>query len=104
MTDARELLELAARAAGGKWHMHDSVTYIDRGGPVWEKWDPLNDDGDSRRLQVALGIDLRFCVDCWAVSDGYMFERAIKADDLECENIRMAIVEVAAEIGRRMPK
>jgi hypothetical protein len=103
MTDTRELLELAALATGGKWHMHDSVTYIDRGGPVWAEWDPLKDDGDSRRLQVALGISLfqmLFPNINWVAqkrsNDGVVrFEASGPCP-------RLSILKVAAEIGRRM--
>ncbi|MFN9187512.1 MAG: hypothetical protein ACK5WG_13400, partial [Betaproteobacteria bacterium] len=57
MTD-RKMLELAAKAAGysfkwGKdWH--------DKGAPLVDDklWNPLDDDGDNRRLQVDLKIEL----------------------------------------------
>jgi hypothetical protein len=49
MTD-RELLELAARAAGVKFQVN------------WYgvDWSPLEDDGDALRLAVKLKIDLHF--------------------------------------------
>lgn len=52
MTD-RELLELAARAAG--WWDAEFNCY---NGPV--QWNPLTDPGDALRLAVALHIELNF--------------------------------------------
>ena len=48
MKTDRELLELAAKAA--------VIPYkaLPHSGSCWEKWDPLNDDGDALRLAVAL--------------------------------------------------
>ena len=61
MTD-RELLELAAKAAGIKGRYADGVIWYRN--PFGDEvgFNPANDDGDSRRLQVALSIDLRFGV------------------------------------------
>jgi hypothetical protein len=49
----RELLELAAKAAGMKTTLWASAT---RGGRLG--WNPLDDDGDALRLAVRLGIEL----------------------------------------------
>lgn len=49
MTD-RELLELAAKAAGIRIEIkHDAIgaMYAWRPNPVWESWRPLTDDGDA---------------------------------------------------------
>ncbi len=61
MTD-RELLEAAARAAGGipvplVWirPFDDELTPINNRG---EPWNPLTDDGDALRLAVKLGISI----------------------------------------------
>ncbi len=65
MTD-RELLELAAKAAGLRiddWNGYTPVYYIERwsGDPREEPqqepryWSPLDDDGDALRLAVKLG-------------------------------------------------
>lgn len=50
----RELLELAARAAG-EWpeSWHDSEAYFTG---VLSRWNPLEDDGDALRMAVKLGI------------------------------------------------
>lgn len=106
MTD-RELLELAAKAAGY------GVEWDDVDCP----WNPANDDGDSRRLQVALSIDLRF-----GVSDNFgpyvQARNEVRRGDVidfhECYQwvslhpdanaaVRRAVLEVAAAIGQSMP-
>lgn len=117
MTD-RELLELAAKAIGGSY-WHDARTFsdylvVEQDEPV--KWNPANDDSDSRRLQVALLIDLRF-----GVSDLYgpyvhartEVRRGDFIDFHECYQwvslhpdanaaSRRAVLEVAAAIGQSM--
>lgn len=114
LTD-RELLELAAKAAGytlGHGDI-DGSPYFCLGGRVWN---PTNDDGDSRRLQVALSIDLRF-----GVSDLYgpyahartEVRRGDFIDFHECYQwvslhpdanaaVRRAVLEVAAAVGQSM--
>lgn len=49
MTD-RELLELAAKAAGVE---HVTPMMVE-----WGKWNPLDDDGDALRLAVKLNMTL----------------------------------------------
>lgn len=132
MTD-RELLELAAKAAG-YLIAHMTQKYGNRDEPIvvrgfglltpdgqdWQDyphfWNPLTDDGDSRRLQVALSIDLRF-----GVSDNfgpYVHARTeVRRGDFidfhECYQwvslhpggdaaVRRAVLEVAAAIGQSM--
>lgn len=93
MTD-RELLELAAKAAGR---------------PVWA-WNPLDDDGDALRLAVKLGL----LIDCDNVlkdveavlvmrdhDDQYVRMNERYGDDPYAAT-RRAIVRAAAEIGREM--
>ena len=72
MTPTREELELVAKAAGidVEWHplyeqffkvgryRNGAFTYL-----TDLPWSPCSDLGDSRRLQVALGIDLQFNLD-----------------------------------------
>jgi len=115
MTD-RELLELAAKAAGIelKWHHSHKDAYARRNGEYWAVWNPLRDDGDALRLAVKLGIDVSFplyrkpdpptvhagrywdtYVSCW-----YPFEER-KGEDPYAAT-RRAIVRAAAEIGRSM--
>ena len=99
MTD-RELLELAAKAAGIevlRSRLNDPLcgdmlvtkssrnTYH-KNGP----WNPLADDGDALRLAVKLGIDISMSVvDYWDKTS---------TDPLAAT--RRAIVRAAAEIGR----
>ena len=114
MTD-RELLELAAKAAGigaeydEKWGvMLITTTVIDPDdGLVF--WDPLNDDGDALRLAVKLSIDLQFQKwDCRA----FYADHCQDADRGVCEEpfgidpyaaTRRAITRAAAEIGKAIP-
>jgi hypothetical protein len=64
MTD-RELLERAARAAGGKYvevfetygPLGDNVSKIQVEGRE-QNWNPLTDDGDALRLAVKLGLNI----------------------------------------------
>lgn len=103
MTD-RELLELAAKAAGlddARWQ--DGI-WSEK---LWEVigegyWNPLEDDADAFRLMV----DLKMCTDtAW----GHAFAScsggipvAIPQLDDPFATTRRAIVTVAAEIGRGM--
>lgn len=116
MTD-RELLELAAKAAGQDYWLvrlrgvNRSVTehlhYKGKDGETLE-WNPLNDDGDALRLAVKLRIDL----DQYA--DSVRCLRSEDFDDSEgteaLENLgqdpyaatRRAIVRAAAQIAKGM--
>lgn len=109
MTD-RELLELAARAAGIKtlrssnhapilWDVSDEESH--------RIWNPLDDDGDAQRLAVKLG----FCVSVYlnqnavwvAYTAGY--GRACHVEllgDDPYAATRRAIVEAAAIVGAAM--
>lgn len=90
MTD-KELLELAAKAAG--------IDYCER-----DFWFPLSDDGDALRLAVKLGLEIR--------TDGpYLIAVTPRYVDNELYEergndpyaaTRRAIVRAAAEIGRTM--
>ena len=88
MTD-RELLELAAKAAG---YTLGSTTLDD------DYWNPLTDDGDALRLAVRLELNILPGV----AQDG---EGRIIVDKTvdPLADTRRAIVRAAAEIGRQMP-
>ena len=96
MTD-RELLELAAKAAG-----YDGLGMWDeKHGYLWdgEGWsfDPLRDDGDALRLAVKLEMDLSL------TEFGAWVNDSIDCTDTDpYAATRMAIVLAAAEIGRTM--
>lgn len=109
MSTDRELLELAAKAAGIKvesWTTYGA--YV--GGLEGHIWNPLKDDGDALRLAVKLLIMPRFCsqmVTSGTESIGTNSARIIqeffedhKGD--ECAATRRAIVRAAAEIGKAM--
>jgi len=102
MTD-RELLELAAKAAGIEipdgcefhdpdyWRHEETNTHI--------IWNPLGDDGDALRLAVKLGIRVEtpkytgFGTTCG--------NQTVFLDD-PFEQTRHAIVRCAAEIGKQI--
>lgn len=98
----RELLELAAKAAG------IAVSYIGPQGVYSRKtdcnvWDPLTDDGDALRLAVKLGIGLEFVQGVLVIA-GFRRnheDRRDHNDDLNTAT-RRAIVRAAAEIGKGM--
>ena len=100
MTD-RELLELAAKAAGIE---HLSGEYCVSGSELWDIerkrwWRPLTNDGDALRLAVQLG----FVVEpgkCWHSHHGPVFGEDVLMGVMAAT--RRAIVRAAAEIGAQM--
>lgn len=101
MTD-RELLEVAAKAAGigacpcrmkhcHKWY-----------GVNGQPWNPLDDDGDALRLAVRLGLEVDIgstvAIAFKRKSQQYE-EQADRNSDIYAAT-RRAIVRAAAEIGR----
>lgn len=105
MTD-RELLELAAKAAGMTGCVADFVkperTVFVPDGIGSREWTPLADDGDALRLAMSLGL----VVDCSRPSAGEPFKMRhfgqVDAKDLSAAT-RRAIVRAAAAIGEKMP-
>ena len=114
MTD-RELLELAARAAGIALEWRSDRESLDPGhqvpddlyGHVWKRWDPLLDDGDALRLMVKL----HFCVcinhmsvevECWQDDTGETRTVREPADPFcdYCAATRRAIVRAAAALAQ----
>ena len=102
MTNDRELLELAANAAGGFVYV-ENMGWIeqDEHGNRGAWWNPFGDDGDALRLAVKLGL----LVDCYShcarpLPDSIEWQEASGPDDYA--NTRRAIVRAAAEIGRTM--
>ena len=90
MTD-RELLELAAKAAGLEVVTPTMLKY--------GQWNPLTDDGDALRLAVKLNLfNTR--------SKGYEWPDAelfARHEDDPYAATRRAIVRAAAEIGKATP-
>lgn len=117
----RELLELAARAAGIEieWGIVELVGETvrelapaseayrrDKYGIRW-RWNPRDDDGDALRLAVKLDIQ-HFRRGTYICAQGYWRDDIISdvakvAEDIggdACAATRHAIVRVAAELGR----
>ena len=112
MTD-RELLEMAAKAAGleyTKTEDHDRL--LVRGDDKLRRpWNPLEDDGDALRLAVKLNIAFKFfrnappelglprlCALATMENGNWFAEEG--ADEVAAT--RRAIVRAAAEIGKEM--
>ena len=100
MTD-RELLELAAKAAGIEVTavVAEGIPHRSGGG----YWNPLTDDGDALRLAVKCNLDIELQEDCvfangFEVQNYQLFEW--HKDDPYAAT-RRAIVHAAAEIGKR---
>ena len=95
----RELLELAAKAAGIEITPHPNAKTARNlvftvGG---KNWNPLTDDGDALRLAVKLGITIMFdCSSVWCEQYGVLEHH--NGDPFAAT--RRAIVRAAAEIGR----
>ena len=103
MTD-RELLELAAKAAGMK-PASDGVIYAGLGS---REWNPLTDDGDALRLAVKLRLDVIHNEprdnDAWVMAGGDLnCVEDVEDESMRAAATRRAIVRAAAEIGRAMP-
>ena len=110
MTD-REMLELAAKAAGIEYSYHhgcgDALELVKpRGFQVY--WNPLTNDGDALRLAVKLGIDLEWRSDGrvaayrHANANGHCFTAFESSREDRAAATRRAIVRVAVEIGKEM--
>ena len=100
MTD-KELLELAAKAAGLVMLTRD----CDDGAPSVDDvlWNPLTDDGDALRLAVKLCMDFTLSGKHAAIaqSGGAMAQEYCNGDPHAAT--RRAIVRAAAIIGKAMP-
>lgn len=111
----RELLELAAKAAGVKGHFIERTP--EDGYPAYTcgigsasivLWNPLTDDGDALRLSIRLGISIyqnivrvQANTIALALAGTFIHEDTLKQDyDVAT---RRAIVRAAAEIGKAMP-
>ncbi len=104
MSTDRELLELAAKAAGikGTWNERGQCLHItDQGfqSDVW--WRPHLDDGDALRLAGELLLSVSIDAGYTVVID--QNERTTYETAHGLVATRRAIVRAAAEIGRAMP-
>ncbi|MFG3398696.1 hypothetical protein ACQKEK_02330 [Pseudomonas sp. NPDC077408] len=105
--DDRELLEMAAKAAGIEViRIDDPGAWIAGGGGIY--WNPLTDDGDALRLAESLGFTI--CMNgSGTVSASDDYDKSVFATQSihECGGNRLAatrraIVRAAAAIGRAM--
>lgn len=117
MTD-RELLELAAKAAGIEHGGDRTACGLSLTGPdgrhrALPRWNPLEDDGDALRLSVKLAMEVYIdthpdgCA-CTEVRSTLHPERwgsqvVINHDGDADAATRRAIVRAAAELARIMP-
>ncbi len=104
MTD-RELLELAARAAGikhpgGEHSIHNDGRLWDCNGLRW--WNPLTDDGDALRLAVKLNLCVVHTGIGVSVSEAGCHSSIEHSHPDPYAATRRAIVRAAAEIGRNI--
>ena len=113
MTD-RELLELAAKAAGivdAQWEemrgwgetrygyseaMWSDSLYDSNGSGYWN---PLTDDGDALRLAVRLHIDVCFGAN-YVIARGSVQNPTVNNANDPCAATRYAIVRAAAEMAK----
>jgi hypothetical protein len=116
LTDDKELLELAAKAAGieVRYQAGSHRFIYKRALPILEGfflayWDPLTDDGAALRLAVK--CKLTTCTDGEATVSSHEAYRGSQGVFItqrvsECEDkyaaVRRAIVRAAAEIGKGM--
>jgi hypothetical protein len=107
MTTDRELLELAAKAAGIEvFFDDDGDCYRVKASENRAYWNPLQFDGDALRLAVKLRINLHVCESdamTTAYADGGIQGAAVDFMDDAYAATRRAIVCAAAEIGKAMP-
>jgi len=106
MTD-RELLELAAKAAGieSLWWTKDGNKLFQRNGGEQKPWNPLTDDGDALRLAVKLCLFIQIntaSATAWLWRGEHWFEKAADYEKDMSATTRRAITRAAAEIGRSM--
>jgi len=111
MTD-RELLELAAKAAGYEYECTSHTGYPendqhqvrDSFGTLVD-WNPLTDDGDALRLAVRLGLDVfsrpAQWAECGRIGTAGCRENYSGSTDPYAAT-RRAITRAAAEIGKAM--
>ena len=112
MTD-REMLELAAKAAGYAVEWHEVV--VSRRGRFgliehtkkdgfrlnFQRWDPLTDDGDALRLAVRLHMQVSITTEsCRAETLPALGVRVNDKDEMSAT--RRAVVMAAAAVGREI--
>ena len=111
MTD-KELMTLAAKAAGYKLEWYSPEFGNDEPYKNGIYWNPLDDDGDALRLAVKLdmtvkafpaGARVRFLnpsLDICEIEE--LSDSEIYTEEVRCSATRRAIVRAAAEVGKGM--
>lgn len=112
----RELLELAAKAAGHllgpEWNCYSSGIWINGNGRGdGFLWNPLTDDGDALRLAIDLQMEMMLRLDSDSVMTYFeVGHNGLNVAERPSEHggdvhaaVRMAFVRSAAEIGKAMP-
>lgn len=89
---SREMLKLAALAAGYEYRPKDGIIVVDG---IPSNWNPLTDAADAQRLAAHLGILLRLD---FIRLIGDLLGSGVDHRDA----YRLAIVRIAAKIGRHM--
>jgi len=103
--DNRELLELAAEAAGITWTRNYEGGEMQIMQPFTCDWNPLTDDGDALRLAVKLGLDINAYHSSGETS-ACLFRKGVvgrcteRTDKDPYAATRRAIVRAAYEIGK----
>ncbi len=106
---SRELLELAAKAAGYDVQPHcnykhsPSFVFVYRG----KNWNPLEDDGDCARMETALELSIsigEFSVTVTGKGGVYVDEYYKHHNGDKDKARRYASTRLAAEIGKAMGK
>lgn len=104
MTD-RELIELAAKAAGIEiYTWQDDMAWVSYGPSIAAPWSPLESDADAFRLAVKLRLETNISEagDVCSASSKRVLSFADGDMDSgdECVLMRLAITRAAAEIGK----
>jgi hypothetical protein len=115
MSTDRELLELAAKAAGIEivmWtpsHQIADIAPLPLVGEDASPWNPLTDDGDALRLAVKLNLSIcrqntRIGVSQYGGLQGYLGGwYSFVVEETDEAITRRAIVRAAAALGRSLP-
>jgi hypothetical protein len=103
----REEFELVAKAAGYKYEWGEDFLV----GPNilireigWRGWNPKTNDGDSRRLQVGMGITVMIGdidVGAVALEVSYQKSETFKDHPDKYAAVRAAVWDVALEVAKR---
>jgi hypothetical protein len=94
----KELLELAAKAAGIEWPQ--KISDFSRQYDGVRSWNPLTDDGDALRLAVKLSLSIWRYDTLSTSKPNFTDWQCDERGDDPYAATRRAIVRAAAEIGR----